>query len=129
MEFISLKDWLERLKAFSEKEKTVVLVEGKKDKQKLEKFGISHIYSIKGKKFYDILEELENENLVIILTDLDKQGEKISSKISSMFQREGIPVDLEFREYLKNFDIKHIEDIPVNLEEKIDAGKKNYSMP
>lgn len=129
MEFISLKDWLERLKEFSEKEKTVVLVEGKKDKQKLEKFGISHIYSIKGKKFYDILEELENEDLVIILTDLDKQGEKISSKISSMFQREGIPVDLEFREYLKNFDIKHIEDIPVNLEEKIDAGKKNYSMP
>jgi len=129
MEFASLKDWLERLKAFSEKEKTVVLVEGKKDKQKLEKFGISHIYSIKGKKFYDILEELENEDLVIILTDLDKQGEKISSKISSMFQREGIPVDLEFREYLKNFNIKHIEDIPVNLEEKIDAGKKNYSMP
>ncbi|WP_051654787.1 toprim domain-containing protein [Persephonella sp. IF05-L8] len=129
MEFASLKDWLERLKAFSEKEKTVVLVEGKKDKQKLEKFGISHIYSIKGKKFYDILEELENEDLVIILTDLDKQGEKISSKISSMFQREGIPVDLEFREYLKNFDIKHIEDIPVNLEEKIDAGKKNYTLP
>ncbi len=129
MEFTSLKDWLERLKEFSEKEKTVVLVEGKNDKQKLEKFGITHIYSIKGKKFYDILEDLENEDLVIILTDLDKQGEKISSKISSMFQREGIPVDLGFRESLKNFDIKHIEDIPTDLEESIDAGKKNYPLP
>ena len=96
MEFASLKDWLERLKEFSEKEKTVVLVEGKKDKQKLEKFGISHIYSIKGKKFYDILEELENEDLVIILTDLDKQ---------------------------------HIEDIPADLEENVNAGKKNYPLP
>ena len=129
MEFTSLKDWLERLKEFSEKEKTVILVEGKNDKQKLEKFGITHIYSIKGKKFYDILEELENEDLVIILTDLDKQGEKISSKISHMFQREGIPVDLEFRKSLKNFDIKHIEDIPTDLEESIDAGKKNYPLP
>ena len=107
----TLKEWISRLKDFSKSDGVVVLVEGKRDRDKLEKVGVEHIYSIRGRRFYDILEELEKSKIVIILTDLDKQGEKICKKLSQMFQKEGIPVDTTFRESLKNFDIKHIEDI------------------
>jgi len=113
MEFESLDSWIERLKKISTTDNVVVLVEGKRDFEKLKKLGVGNVYPIKGKKFYDILEELENSSMVILLTDLDKQGDKISSKLSDMFQREGIPVDNLFRQALKNFEIKHIEDIPL----------------
>ncbi|WP_457635323.1 toprim domain-containing protein [Persephonella sp.] len=109
----SLDEWIERLKAVSQKKGTVVVVEGKKDKHKLEKFGIRNIYQIKGKRFYDILEDLENSSYVVMLTDLDKQGEKIFSRLKFILEREGIPVDRFFRQELKKFGIKHIEDIPI----------------
>jgi len=113
MEFESLDSWIERLKNISGSNGVVILVEGKRDFEKLKRLGIKNVYPIKGKKLYDILEELENSSLVIMLTDLDKQGDKISSKLSGMFQREGIPVDNLFRQALRNFEIKHIEDIPL----------------
>ncbi|NPA17451.1 toprim domain-containing protein [Persephonella sp.] len=113
MEFENLDSWIERLRSISASKGVVVLVEGKRDFDKLKKLGIENVYPIKGKKFYDILEELEDSSMVIVLTDLDKQGDKISSKISGMLQREGIPVDNLFRQALKKFEIKHIEDIPV----------------
>ncbi|WP_457638679.1 toprim domain-containing protein [Persephonella sp.] len=113
MEFEDLKEWVERLKNISTSYGVTVLVEGKRDFEKLKKLGIENVYPVKGKRFYDILEELENASIVIILTDLDKQGEKMSLKLSSILQREGIPVDTLFREGLRKFDIKHIEDLPV----------------
>ncbi|MDQ7055960.1 MAG: toprim domain-containing protein [Persephonella sp.] len=109
----TLKEWIKRLKDFSKSDGIVVIVEGKRDRDKLKKAGVEHIYSIRGRRFYDILEELENSRKVVILTDLDRQGEKICKKLSHMFQKEGIPVDTAFRESLKKFEIKHIEEIPV----------------
>ncbi len=111
MKNTTIKEWIERLKSISKLDGVVVLVEGKKDRDKLEKAGVKHIYSIKGKRFYDVIEELEESKIVIILTDLDKQGEKMCKKLSYMLQREGIPVDITFRKNLKSFEIKHIEDI------------------
>jgi len=111
MRYETIKEWIEDLKSFSKSDGIVIVVEGKRDKDRLKIAGVEHIYSIRGKRFYDILEELENSTKVVILTDLDKQGEKICKKLSQMFQKEGIPVDTTFRESLKNFDIKHIEDI------------------
>ena len=106
-------EWLERLRAISQREGAVIVVEGKKDAQKLQKLGIKNVYQIKGKRFYDILEELENFSYVVILTDLDKQGEKIFSKLRFILEREGIPTDGRFRQMLKELGIKHIEDIPI----------------
>ncbi len=109
----NLDEWLERLKAISEREGTVIVVEGKRDAQKLQKLGIKNIYQIKGKRFYDILEDLENSSYVVILTDLDKQGEKMFSRLKYILEREGIPTDGRFRQMLKKSGIKHIEDIPI----------------
>jgi len=112
MEFATLKEWIDRLKSFSSTDGVVILVEGKNDSNKLKELGVKNVYPLKGKRFYDVLEELENSSMVVILTDLDKQGEKIFQKMSTILQREGIPVDNLFRKALKKFEIKHIEDIP-----------------
>ncbi len=112
----NLDEWLERLKAISEREGTVIIVEGKRDAQKLHKLGIKNVYQIKGKRFYDILEEIENFSYIVILTDLDKQGEKMFSKLKYILEREGIPTDGRFRQMLKKLGIKHIEDIPIRRE-------------
>ena len=112
MEFNSFEDWVEKLVYISKENQHFVVVEGKNDVKKLSSYGVENIYPIKGKKFYDIVEELEFANLCILLVDLDKQGEKIFSKLKFLLQREGIPVDTSFREYLKNFDYEEIEKLP-----------------
>jgi len=117
MEITSLKEWVKELKKASEKKHTCILVEGKRDLNKLQKLNVQNVYPIKGKRFYDILEDLEDAHLVIILTDLDKQGDKICKKLSFMLQREGIPVDNRFREKLRELGIKHIENLPLRRED------------
>ncbi len=112
MEFNSFKDWIDKLVNISKEESTYIVVEGKNDVKKLSLYGVENIYPIKGKKFYDIVEELEFANLCVLLMDLDKQGEKIFSKLKFLLQREGIPVDVSFREYLKNFPYEEIENLP-----------------
>ncbi len=111
MKFNSLEDWFLRLKSYSEFEGVFVLVEGKNDVKILKRYGINNLYPIQGKRFHDIIEELEFANLCIILTDLDKQGEKIANKLEKLFKKEGIPVNLDFRKFLKNYPFKEIEKI------------------
>jgi len=109
MKFDSLKDWIEKLRDYSNF--SVIIVEGKNDKKVLASFNIKNIYPIQGKRFYDIVEELEFAELCIILVDLDKQGEKIYTKLKYFLEKEGIPTNSEFRNYLKNYNIKEIEHI------------------
>ncbi len=111
MEFLSLEDWREKLYEASLDENIAILVEGKRDVKALNRLGIENIYPLQGKRFYDVLEDLETKLLVILLFDFDKQGEKILEKFFFILQREGIPVDTSFRNYLKNFDIEEIEHI------------------
>ncbi|ACO04358.1 MULTISPECIES: toprim domain-containing protein [Persephonella] len=122
MEFSSFEDWKEKLKEEGSRENVVVLVEGKKDEDRLKKLGIKNIIPLKGKKFYDILEKVENCSEVILLFDLDKHGEKIFCKFFQILQREGIPVNRDFRDFLKKFNIKEIENIPLEGEPEL---KKN----
>ncbi|WP_457622878.1 toprim domain-containing protein [Persephonella sp.] len=109
----SFEDWKNKLLQTSLNPKTVILVEGKRDKYNLRKIGIKNVIPLQGKKFYDILEIVEDCNEVILLFDLDKQGEKIFLKFYKILRREGIPVNIEFREYLKNFGVKEIENLPI----------------
>ncbi|WP_456400789.1 toprim domain-containing protein [Persephonella sp.] len=109
----SFEDWKNKLLQTSLNPKTVILVEGKRDKYNLRKIGIKNVIPLQGKKFYDILEIVEDCNEVILLFDLDKQGEKIFLKFYKILRREGIPVNIEFREYLKNFEVKEIENLPI----------------
>ncbi|NPA52846.1 MAG: topoisomerase [Aquificae bacterium] len=113
MKFKSFSHWKEKLQEYGNTDNIYILVEGKKDESVLKNWHIKNVISLKGKRFYDVVEEMELVNLCIILVDIDKQGEKIFQKIRFLLEREGIPTDISFREYLKNFSIKEIEELPL----------------
>jgi len=96
-----------------------IIVEGKKDKIALEKLGINNIYTIK-EPLYKLCEDLSKKyNSVIILTDLDKEGKKLYSKLKGNLERNGVKVDDKFRKYLfKETQLTQIEGLTKYLEKK-----------
>jgi len=110
MEFESLSDWIRSLKEVSKD--YPVLVEGKRDVEALRKFGIRNVISLSGKRFSDIPDLLENEaEGAVLLFDLDPQGERIKAKISKLLRSQGFLVIEDFREYLREAGIIHIEEL------------------
>ena len=89
----------------------VIIVEGKKDKKALNHFGIKHIKVI-NKPIFELCEELTEYEEVAILTDLDKEGKRLYSKIKANLSRQGIKIDDTFREFLfKNTELTQIEGL------------------
>lgn len=91
----------------------LVVVEGKKDKAALQKLGITNIMELSKKPLFQIVEEISNSNKeCIILTDLDKEGKQIYSKLSSNLQKHGVKISNKFREFLfKYTKLRQIEGI------------------
>ena len=92
---------------------TLVIVEGKKDKSALQKLGINNIIELNKKPLFAIVEEISNSNKeCIILTDLDKEGRHLYSKLNSDLQKNGVKVNNKFREFLfKNTKLRQIEGL------------------
>lgn len=91
----------------------IVIVEGKKDRAALQKLGIRNIKELSKKPIFQIVEEIANSNEeCIILTDLDREGKQLYSKLNSNLQRHGVKVNNRFREFLfKNTKLRQIEGI------------------
>jgi 5S rRNA maturation endonuclease (ribonuclease M5) len=92
------------------KEKILVLVEGIKDKKALEGLGIKKIKMIQRKPLYKVIDEI-NEKEVVILTDLDKEGKRLYSKLRSALQRKGVKINNEFRNFLFKTELRQIEGL------------------
>jgi 5S rRNA maturation endonuclease (ribonuclease M5) len=91
---------------------TPVIVEGKNDERFLKRFGIKNIYTLSGKNYFDLLEEIgEDTDEVILLTDVDPQGEKIFKKLSQILERFNVKVNSSFREYLKRLGVQEVEEL------------------
>jgi len=113
----NFKDWINKLREDSKK--TFVIVEGKRDKEVLKKFGVKNILELSGKRFADIPDFLEGKaEEVILLTDLDPQGEKIYRKIKELLLTQGFSVREDFREFLREKGIIHIEDLDEALKDE-----------
>ena len=95
-----------------------IIVEGKKDKNALNKEGIENVVTLSKKPVYDIIESVAKKHKdVIILTDLDREGKKLFGKLNSGLQRFGVRVDKRPREFLfKNTKLRQIEGITKYLE-------------
>ena len=89
----------------------LVIVEGKKDRAALNKFGITNIIELTKKPLYQIVEEIADSNdECIILTDLDKKGKELYGKLNSNLQKYGIKINNKFREFLfKHTKLRQIE--------------------
>ena len=96
----------------------LVLVEFKKDRIALQKLGINNIVELSKKPIFQIVEEISNSNdECIILTDLDKEGKQLYSKLNSNLQKHGVKINNKFREFLfKNTKLRQIEGIDSYLE-------------
>lgn len=103
-----LCEWITLLKNSNK----LIIVEGKKDKMALEELGIKNIICLKNAIYKEIEEITENNKEVIILTDLDKMGKKLYSKLKKGLTERGVRVDNHFREFLfKNTKLRQIEGI------------------
>lgn len=95
----------------------LIIVEGKKDRAALEKFGIKNIIELSKKPLFQIVEEISNSNKqCVILTDLDKKGKELFGKLNSQLQRNGVKVNNKFREFLlKHTKLRQIEGLDTYL--------------
>ena len=99
----------------------LIIVEGKKDRIALEKVGINNIVELSKTPLFQIVEEITDSNdECIILTDLDKEGKQLYSKLNSNLQKHGVKVNNRFREFLfKNTKLRQIEGINSYIENSI----------
>lgn len=101
---------IEEILALIEKEKdSLVIVEGKKDKKALENLGFSKII-ILNRPIYEIAESI-NEKRVLLLSDLDKEGKQIYSKLKKELSRRGVVVIDSLRNLLFRTDLRQIEGL------------------
>ena len=107
------KVFSEFLNSLRKKSQSVpVIVEGKNDVATLKRFGIKNIIPISGKNYFDLLEEIpEDTTEVVLLTDVDKQGEKIFKTLKKILESQGLKVDGFFRKYLKRLGIEEVEQL------------------
>jgi len=93
-----------------------IIVEGDKDKAALAKYGISRVYTLSKFSLFKICEMIaSNYDEAVILTDFDKKGRQLYSKLKKNLEKVGIKVDMEYREWLrKNTRISHIEGLRRN---------------
>ena len=98
--------------------KTIVIVEGKKDKKALQSFEIKNIIELNKRPLFEIIENISSNNKnCVILTDLDKQGKELYGKLNSGLQQLGVKVDNKFRNFLfKNTHLRQIEGMETYLE-------------
>jgi len=110
-----MNDFLTKIEELKTAE--IIVVEGKKDIIALKKIGITNTIELK-KPIYKLCEELaEKYKEIVILTDLDKEGKKLYSKLKQNLERNGVKVNNRFREFLfKNTELSQIEGIKSYLE-------------
>lgn len=108
--FASLDGWLAALK----EESSPIVVEGPNDRAALEAFGITQLVTLSRTPLYRVVDDIaETSKRVIILTDLDKEGKRLYSKLKQSFDRIGVQVDTVYREWLfKETKLSQIEGLP-----------------
>ncbi len=91
-----------------------IIVEGKRDKESLEKLGFKNIITISGKTNEKLLQKLKERSAkkVLILTDFDSEGASKYKELCKFFERAGVKNDSYSRlEIKKLFRIHKIEEL------------------
>ncbi len=86
-----------------------ILVEGRKDRQALTRFGVKNILDISGRTPEKVLDQTLNNNIntIIVLTDFDEEGEKKSKQFTKLFEANGIKVNSKARYKIKSLINTH----------------------
>ena len=95
-------------------ENVLIVVEGVKDKNALNSFGITNIITLNSPLFSVVEHVAEKTKECVVLTDLDKEGKKLYAKLSSDLQRHGVKINNKFRNFfvgLFNMYLLHITSV------------------
>lgn len=106
----SVKELKEEIKILRNFKKPII-VEGKRDQLVLENLGIKSI-TLK-KPLYKIIEKISEDNKeCIILTDLDKEGKRLFSKLQKDLEKRKVKINNRFRLFLlTKTSLKQIEGL------------------
>jgi 5S rRNA maturation endonuclease (ribonuclease M5) len=110
------------------KDKTII-VEGKKDAKALKRLGIENVIPINSRPLINIVEGLESGRAagssktglsfrknrksskeIVILTDFDRQGRKLNSRLLSLLQSRRIQANSRLRHMMRGLGKTRIED-------------------
>ena len=92
--------------------KVTIIVEGKRDKQALEKLGVTDVLDISGKPIEKLVKELDKNKKYVILTDFDEEGELKNKELCGYLERHKFRLNLRLRRTIKNsFGITEIEEL------------------
>ena len=89
---------------------TLCLVEGPNDKRSLERLGFSKVVFM-NKPLYKIVESLEEEEEILLLTDLDQHGRGLYKYFYQEFTKRGVRVNNRLRLLITQTPVKHIEGL------------------
>jgi len=90
----------------------LVIVEGKKDKEALEKTGFNNVCVLSGKPLYKNIEEISKSNKeCVILTDFDKKGRHIYHALKKELVRNGVKINENLRIALMREKVSHVEGL------------------
>ena len=94
-----------------------VLVEGPNDKRSLEKLGFEKV-AFMNKAMYKMVELMENEEEILLLTDLDNHGRGLYKYFYREFTQRGVRVNNRLRILLMQTPVKHIEGLAHYIQKK-----------
>jgi len=95
----------------------ILIVEGKKDEKALKSLGMRHIVRINSRTIANVaqdavsLAEKHKKREVIVLTDFDRKGRKLASKLRLFLQRYRIHANSRIRRDVMNLGIRCIEEM------------------
>jgi len=104
------------LNRLREKKDSIIIVEGKKDKEVLKEFGFNNVYTI-----YELRRDdgvFLNYREAIILTDNDNKGRILYKYVRNLLESDGIIInDIERRKFFKYFRVREVEDLRKHIDE------------
>lgn len=110
-----IENWIQELKDSED----YIIVEGKKDKEALESFGVANILILNKKPIYALIEDiaLQEGRSVVILTDLDRKGKELYGKLNSNLKKHGVRINDKPRNFLfKRTKLRQIEGLTSYLQ-------------
>ncbi|MEM5812206.1 MAG: toprim domain-containing protein [Candidatus Aenigmatarchaeota archaeon] len=109
---------IEEIESVLEKLKgNILIVEGKKDYDALRGLGLTHIVKVNSRHVIKVVEEAvslrkkHKNRQVIVLTDFDREGRKLASRITLLLQSRKIHANSRIRRDVMRLGISRIEEM------------------
>jgi len=98
-------------KTISDLKSKLLIVEGKNDEKALKSLGLNNIIKIDRKPLYQIAREVSGAEEIVILTDFDRKGRELASRLSRLLIPRKIRINQRLRKKVMEFGKLEIESL------------------